>query len=104
MPFTVQPHTSASKAFFASQLAAYNNYLADIMSSTKAVAGKVAEAKILEALAKVSALVDGIAKNPPRGSENAIAALKLSVVNAHVDYEEAQRAPMQGLAMADCAQ
>lgn len=104
MLLNAYPHTSASKAFFESQLAACNDYLLDIKSSTSAVAGQVAGAKILAALNQVSALVDGIARSAPRGSENAIAALKLSVANAHVSYEQASRVPRQtGAGHCDCA-
>jgi hypothetical protein len=85
-------HTSASKAFFESQLAAYNGYLAEIMSSASV---ELSSAKVVEALGKVSALVGDIARNAPAGSENAMAMLLSSVTSAHVSYEQASHAAKQ---------
>jgi hypothetical protein len=88
-------HTSASKIFFDSQLAAYNGYLADIMSSASA---ELSSAKVADALVKVSALVGGIARNAPAGSENAMAMLLSSVTSAQVSHEQANHAARQAAA------
>lgn len=84
-------HSSASKIFFDSQLAAYNGYLAEIMSSASA---ELSNVKVADALGKVSALVGEIARNAPAGSENAMALLLSSVTSAHVSYEQARQAAL----------
>ncbi len=85
-------HTSASKTFFESQMAAYNGYLVEIMSSANT---EFSNAKVADALSKVSALVGDIARNAPAGSENAMAMLLSSVSSAHVSYEQANHAARQ---------
>ena len=92
------PHTSASRAFFESQMFAYRGYLADIMSPPRAGFSKVSGTQIIEALDRVGALVDRLAMHAPAGFENAIAALKLSVANAHVRYEQAAFRQARGVA------
>jgi hypothetical protein len=82
-------HIPASKAFFESQLAAYNGYLAEIMSSASL---DFSNARVADALSKVSMLVGDIAKNAPVGSEDAMAMLLSSVNNAHVSCEQASQA------------
>ena len=85
MILNTELHTSASKTFFESQMAAYNEYLAEIMSSASV---ELSSAKLADALGKVSALVGDIARNAPAGSENAMAMLLSSVTSAHVSYEQ----------------
>lgn len=91
-------HTSASKAFFESQMAAYNGYLAEIMSSASI---ELSNAKVAEALGKVSALVGDIARNAPAGSENAMAMLLSSVTSAHVSHQQASHAARQAAVQAN---
>ena len=95
MILNTELHTSASKTFFESQMAAYNDYLAEIMSSANV---ELSNAKVADALGKVSALVGDIARNAPAGSENAMAMLLSSVSSAHVSYEQASLAALQAAA------
>ncbi len=97
MFLNTDPHTSASKTFFESQLLAYNGYLAEIMSSAHV---ELSNAKVAEALSKVSALVGDIARNAPAGSENAMAMLLSSVTSAQVSYEQTRQAAAQAHGMA----
>ncbi len=85
MFLNTDPHTSASKTFFESQLLAYNGYLAEIMSSAHV---ELSNARVAEALSKVSTLVGDIARNAPAGSENAMAMLLSSVTSAQLSYEQ----------------
>ena len=55
---------------------------------------------MIEALDRVGVLVDRIAMHAPAGFENAVAALKLSVVKAHVSFEQANGATWRGVAAA----
>jgi hypothetical protein len=82
-------HLPASKAFFESQLAVCNAYLAEIMASAGA---DFSNARVAQALSQVSMLVGGIARNAPAGSENAMARLLSSVTSAHVSCEQASQA------------
>jgi hypothetical protein len=92
MFLNTDPHTAVSKTFFESQMLAYNGYLAEIMSSANV---ELANAKVAEALCKVSSLVGDIARNAPAGSENAMALLLSSVTSAQISYERTRQAAVQ---------
>ena len=76
---------------------AYGRHLAGIASSTQAEFAKAAEAQIVEATRKVSALVDEVSKNAPAGSENAIAILKTVIGNAGAGYEQLSKTTKQAV-------
>jgi phasin family protein len=69
------------------KLAAYNQHMTDIFSTTKTDFSSFAEAQIAECKTKVNDLLEAITKNAPAGSENAIAMLKSSVTSANDGYE-----------------
>jgi phasin family protein len=76
---------------------AYNRELTDIVAASKAEWTRITEAQLAEAQSRISALVDGIAKSAPAGSENAIALLKSSVANAYAGYEQVNTAAKQAV-------
>lgn len=81
----------------AEKITHYNSQLTDILSSTKAEIGKIAEEQISDAQSKISAFVENIAKNAPAGSENVIAFMKSSVANANAGYEQVNNATKQAV-------
>lgn len=81
----------------AEKAAAYGRHLTDILSTTKAELTKVTETQVAEVQSKISALVDGIEKSAPAGSENVIALLKSSVANAYAGYEQLNSATNQAV-------
>lgn len=72
----------------AETVAAYSHHLTDILSSSKEEFTKVIESQAAAVQGKVSDLVNAVAKDAPKGSENAMAMLKSSVANAHDGYEK----------------
>ncbi len=92
MFLNTDPHTAASKIFFESQMLAYDGYLAEIMACANM---ELANAKVAEALCKVSTLVGDIARHAPAGSEKAMALLLSSVTSAQISYEQTRQAAVQ---------
>jgi len=82
-----QPH--AEKAL------AYSRHLADIASKAQAEFTKAAEIRLAETTRHVSALIEDLSKSAPAGSENAIAMLKATIVNANAGYEQLSKATKQ---------
>ncbi|MFC3111013.1 TIGR01841 family phasin [Undibacterium arcticum] len=87
--------TSTQSQPNAENVLAYTRNLASIAAATRAEFAKAAEAQIVEATRKVTALVDEAAKNAPAGSENAIALLKSAISNANASYEQLTKTTKQ---------
>lgn len=86
----VQPHTEKG--------ADYSRQWTDIVSATKVELTQVVDAQVADAQSKVSAWVEGFAKNAPADSENVMAILKSSVANAHAGYAQMHLVTNQAVA------
>lgn len=85
----------------AEKAAAYNRNLTEILTNTKSELTKLADSQLAEIQSKVSAFMDGVAKNAPTGSENLMAMLKTSVANTYAGYEQVNNAAKQAVEAAE---
>lgn len=85
----------------AEKFAAYARHLYDIAASTGGEVGKVAEANVAEAQAKLLSAVDAAVKNAPAGTENVVALMKSSVSAANNAFEGVQKAVKQATDVAE---
>ncbi len=85
----------------AEKAAAYSRLVYEIVSTTGAEVGRVAEATAADAQAKLVAVVDTAVKNAPAGTENAVALVKSAVAAANNAFEGVQKASKQAAEVAE---
>jgi len=85
----------------AEKAAAYSRHLYDIASSTTSEFTKTAEAQLAEMQKSFVSAVDGVLKNAPAGTENAVALVKSAVAAANNAYESVHKAAKQAAEVAE---
>ncbi len=85
----------------AEKAAAYSRHLYDIAAATGAEVSKTAEAQFAELQKSYMDVVDGVMKNAPAGSENAVSLVKSAISAANNAYESAQKAAKQAADIAE---
>jgi phasin family protein len=85
----------------AEKAAAYSRHLYDIVASTNAEVGRLAESQTAEAQKKFAAAVDAAMKSAPAGSENAVALVKSAMAAANNAFESVQKAAKQAADVAE---
>lgn len=85
----------------AEKAAAYSRHVYDIAAATNAEVTKVAEAQLAEFQKNFMSAVDGIVKNAPAGSENAVSLMKSAISAANNAFESVQKAAKQAADVAD---
>jgi phasin family protein len=83
----------------AEKAVAYSRHLYDIASSTGAEVTKTAEAQFGEIQKSMAGAVDGMLKNAPAGSENAVTLVKSAMTAANNAYESVHKAAKQATDM-----
>ncbi|MFN3956345.1 MULTISPECIES: phasin family protein [Tepidimonas] len=83
------------------KVASYHRHVYDIASGVQAEVAKVLEAQAQEAHKQFLALLDGMVKNAPQGTEPAVAAVKQAVSTAAAAMESVQKAVKQAAELAD---
>lgn len=96
-PHEVVSVTVAHAQPAAANAIAYNLHLAAIAAATHAEIARAAEEQIVETDRKVSALVDGVSKNSPSGSENMMEAMKTAIGDAGAGYQRFSKTAKQAL-------
>jgi phasin family protein len=76
---------------------AYSRQVADIASGLQAEITRTAETQIAENSRKLLELVEGMTKNAPAGSENAVAFLKSLIGNINLGYEQLNKTGKQAV-------
>jgi phasin family protein len=79
----------------ASNAAAYQQQLGDIIKDIQTEFTTAAEAHMAEAKSNLSALIYDVTKNVPAGSENAVQIVKAAIDNAFLGYEQVTKATKQ---------
>lgn len=85
----------------AEKAVAYSRHLYDIASGTAAEVSKTAEAQMSDLQKTMNGAVDGMLKNAPAGSENAVTLVKSAMGAANNAYESAQKAAKQAAEMVE---
>jgi phasin family protein len=88
---TAQAQPNAEKAL------AYARQLAAIAAKAQAELTKATESRVADTTRQMTTLIDDLAKTAPAGSENAVAMLKASMVNASSAYEQIAKASKQAI-------
>jgi phasin family protein len=81
----------------ASNFAAYNQQLTEIIKDIHTEFTTAAEAHMAEAKSNLSALIYDVTKNVPAGSENAVQIVKAAIDNAFLGYEQVTKATKQAV-------
>jgi phasin family protein len=99
-PVELWVHQANAARALAEKALSYNHQMLGLATHTQAGLMKFSKARFEQHNGKLQALVDGITKNAPVGSEAAVTALKSTMSGAGIAYDTVLKATAQAIALA----
>jgi phasin family protein len=99
-PAELWVHQANAARALAEKALSYNHQMLGLATHAQAELMKFSRARLEQPRGQLQALVDGITKNAPRGSEAAVTVLKSTMSGAEIAYDTVLKAAAQAIALA----